>query len=88
MAAPHHPNPHNRATFQSLDGQKFGRLTVIRTYQRVLNAITAVRVRLCDCSCDCGKTHTTRAATLINGSTRSCGCLLVEHLDKLRRKTA
>lgn len=54
--------------FKYLTGQKFGRLTVIRTFSENRRA-------KCECICECGKTFITRTDALRNGRTLSCGCL-------------
>lgn len=42
--------------------------------------------RLWLCRCDCGNDHTTRAKSLVQGATRSCGCLRREDVSR-RKKT-
>lgn len=54
--------------FEDLTGKKFGHLTVI---ERVENKGLYVMWR---CKCDCGNETVTRATSLKNGHTRSCGC--------------
>ena len=52
-----------------LPGQKFGKLLVV--------ADTGIRQSgavMWECQCDCGKRSVVRAAHLISGATRSCGC--------------
>jgi hypothetical protein len=58
--------------FKDLTGQKFGRLTVIK---QDANLKTRVRWK---CKCDCGQIVSKLACTLVNGGTRSCGCLNIE----------
>jgi hypothetical protein len=53
----------------SLDGQKFGRLTVVK---RVENNKFGKSMWLCQC--DCGGAKTVLGAKLMNGETKSCGC--------------
>lgn len=60
--------------FKDLTGQTFGRLTVLK---RVYKDGIAETLWLCKCSC--GKEHITYASGLLNGSTKSCGCLSKEH---------
>lgn len=55
----------------SLDGQKFGRLTVIRRGENYADGTTSQI-----CLCDCGKQIRVRSRALLTGNTRSCGCLL------------
>lgn len=54
-------------------GQKFGRLTVTG-----LSHITASRGKMWACVCECGGKKITTATHLMNGSTKSCGCLHAE----------
>ncbi len=53
-----------------LRGRKFGRLVVIKpTAKRRYKSI------LWECKCNCGAVHTASQRGLIDGSTKSCGCL-------------
>lgn len=52
----------------NLLGQQFGRLTVKEEVQ--YNGYRAWK-----CNCECGNNTTTRTSSLLNGSTKSCGCL-------------
>lgn len=56
-----------------LVGQKFGRLTVIAD-----SGERRHRSVVWECKCDCGASHHVMSYNLINGTTRSCGCLRVE----------
>lgn len=58
-----------RRHFIDLTGRKFGRLTVVNHF---LDLATKSK---CLVRCDCGKEKTIRARPLIQGFTRSCGCL-------------
>lgn len=51
-----------------LTGQKFGRLTVLKTFRE--NGRTK-----CECICECGNKKITRVDALRNGKAKSCGCL-------------
>lgn len=57
----------------NLTGRRFGRLTVVSRaddkYEPSGKAIV-----MWHCRCDCGNELDVRAATLVNGSTTSCGC--------------
>jgi hypothetical protein len=64
-------SPTNRKV-GSLNGQRFGRLTVIATYSHPYKDSFDT---LCDCVCDCGKSLTVRRKSLRSGTTASCGCL-------------
>lgn len=55
---------------ENLQGQKFGRLTVIR-YDHTNNNGVAVW----ECQCDCGRKKLVMAASLKSGNTKSCGCI-------------
>lgn len=70
----------------NLEGRKFGRLLVLRKSTEKRSG------RLCwDCVCDCGKTKIAMAKTLVNGGTKSCGCLFLDHsktkIKKINQKT-
>jgi hypothetical protein len=52
-----------------LTGKKFGRLTVLDFFGRNGRTI------LWQCQCECGATHVTTAGSLVQGLTKSCGCL-------------
>lgn len=51
-----------------LTGEKFGRLTVIKRNG------SRYKVPLWECICECGNTCYVVSKSLLNGSTRSCGC--------------
>lgn len=60
-------------SFRNLTGTRFERLVVVRaTPERKSGGVTWL------CLCDCGKEKLIKGASLISGSTRSCGCLAVE----------
>ena len=68
-------------TVESLQKQKFGRLTVKREYGR--NKYGKI---LYECDCDCGaKGIIVLGNTLLLGHKKSCGCLLSEWNLKIRR---
>ena len=58
-----------------LQGQRFGRLTVLEENGRSKRRV------LWKCQCDCGHTTTVLGASLVGGATQSCGCY---HLEKIR----
>lgn len=68
--------------YDSLVGEKFGRLTVLEII-KVKNSHTKAR-----CVCDCGKESTTKVQYLISGHTKSCGCYREDHRWELGAKTA
>ena len=57
-----------------LSGQRFGRLTVISRADDFVNKNGAPVTRW-RCVCDCGNETIVRAQNLVNGTTKSCGCL-------------
>lgn len=56
---------------RKLEGQVFGRLTVIRRVSLPSRGMSPKW----ECRCICGKIIVTRAEYLVRGSTQSCGCL-------------
>jgi hypothetical protein len=63
-------------------GARFGRLTVKSLRRIRVTYETGPRTFvLCLCTCDCGKKKETKTQNLLQGSTRSCGCL---HADLMR----
>lgn len=62
----------------NLIGQKFGKLLVIEEI-----GVLSARRRLWGCLCDCGNKRAATQCCLRDGSIRSCGCLMVEHVLSL-----
>lgn len=60
------------ATLKDLNGMRFGKLVVVSKAKSNNGAMWTVE-------CDCGKRKTLRGGSLIDGSTKSCGCLAKEH---------
>lgn len=58
-------------------GEKFGRLTVIRSEGS--KQCGSVKRRMWLCRCDCGNEVSVTTSSLTTGNTRSCGCLLDEY---------
>ena len=58
-----------KENFQSLIGQKFGKLTVLERTNNINNKVAY------KCKCDCGNVIITRADYLKNGTIKSCGCM-------------
>jgi len=56
--------------YRNLIGEKFGRLTVIEIAKRDKN--NKIRWK---CKCECSKEKIVRSSYLLNGDTKSCGCL-------------
>lgn len=63
------------------EGQRFGRLVVIREAAKIVDGTTSRRAVLS--RCDCGEQATVRLVSLRSGNTQSCGCL-----GKERRRAA
>lgn len=63
---------------KDLTGKKFNRLMVIKKADRLHNHIAW------KCKCDCGKEVNVITASLINGNTKSCGCLALEKVQAMR----
>ena len=64
---------------KDLTGQRFGRLTAV-SYERTGKNKSAWR-----CKCDCGKEVFIARTSLVNGHTRSCGCLRRDLLEKYKK---
>ena len=66
----------------NLVGQKFGKLTVVE----LLDESNKFKRRMYRCICECGNEHIAPSNSLLNGRTKSCGCLNSYHnyyIDKL-----
>lgn len=63
--------------FKNLEGQMFGRWTVIAYAGRSKN-----KHSLWDCICDCGTKKTVFGLHIVRGSSKSCGCLSSEVVTK------
>jgi len=66
-------NPGKRQKPENLRGYFFGRLRVIEYFGRAPSGHP-----LWKCKCSCGNLHVVRADSLLQGRTRSCGCLREE----------
>ena len=64
--------------FNDLAGQKFNRWTVIKRDQNSHDKKVVY-----SCECECGWIGKVRARDLIQGHSKSCGCLRLEHLERL-----
>ena len=60
--------------YNDLTGRKFGRLTVIERTES--NKCGKAKWK---CVCECGNETTTTGGNLVQGITRSCGCLRCDH---------
>lgn len=66
------------ARIKNIQGKKFGRLTVIE-FSKVQKTSRGHFGRpLWICLCDCGNTCEVLAQSLLEGNTKSCGCLKIE----------
>lgn len=71
------PKPKNNR-FKDIEGQRFGRLVVIGY------AGAPDHFARWYCKCDCGSIMLIKAAPLMSGNTKSCGCLCKEFKSNLR----
>lgn len=60
---------------ENLEGNRFGRLTVIKNIG-IINGRTTY-----ECLCDCGNTKNVIKNSLIRGNTKSCGCIHKENVS-------
>lgn len=68
--------------FEDLSGQKFGKLEVVKFYEkRKRKTGTGYRIYWL-CKCDCGEYTVTESDSLKNGKSKSCGCSRVESITK------
>jgi hypothetical protein len=65
-----------------LPGLKYNRLTIVRETDPEIRYSNGreTPLRRFDCVCDCGKPVNARISSLINGTTKSCGCLKNENV--------
>ena len=68
---------------RDLVGQRFGRAVVERRARVPEEFICSTRRACWRCRCDCGRSFITMGHNLVQGGTRSCGCLRA-YLNKLR----
>lgn len=68
---------------ESLLGQQFGRLTIIRAWR--IKGGPARSCIWCECRCSCGNTKEVRLQCLRSGNTQSCRCLGRELVGNRRR---
>jgi hypothetical protein len=66
-------------------GQRFGRLTVIREVEPHVNP-KGKKIRMVLCKCDCGNEKTLQLSKLSGGITTSCGCLRLEKVGSLNKR--
>lgn len=65
----------NRTSFKDLTGRTFGRWSVLAEVPKTRPGQT-----LWQCRCSCGTEKTVLYGSLMNGDSRSCGCLKAEKL--------
>ena len=63
--------------FKDLTGKKFGRWTVLEQAENQNNCV------MWKCQCECGTVRNVFATSLLNGKSKSCGCLKNEVASKL-----
>jgi hypothetical protein len=71
-----------RPSRYQLAGKKIGRLTVIGLSGKIRQCLAWI------CKCDCGNTKRFPTARLVDGKTKSCGCLKRERIIKLSKLRA
>lgn len=67
--------------FKNLEGQKFGRLTVMSLGDKHTSPSGQTHT-VWNCVCECGNTIAVMANSLQTGNTMSCGCLLLDKTTK------
>ena len=65
-------------------GKRFGRLIIIEQAETVINK-SGKKMRKWKCLCDCGNEKIAREDNLKRGQTKSCGCMLIECVNKNRK---
>jgi hypothetical protein len=63
-------------------GDRFGKLIVKNKFKKLSKSNQTMYY--CECDCDCGNTINTRIYSLLNGKTKSCGCLKIKDLTGQR----
>lgn len=64
---------------KNLVGKKFGKLTVVELTNKRNN-----RNAVYKCKCECGTYKYVKSCSLLNGHTKSCGCLQKEYVRKVQ----
>lgn len=70
-------------TAQDYTGARFGRWLVLELVHGRKDKKRGIRWR---CRCECGNEHVVRTASLLDGTSRSCGCLLQELRHEIGKK--
>lgn len=75
---------------KNLSGRRFGRLTVIKFSHCVLDRRYKYPGQSAYwlCGCVCGNQKIVKASYLLNGTTKSCGCLRKEYTDGKKKDNA
>lgn len=71
-----------QSEYENLLGHKYGRLTVIRYYEKRKRQSSPGYKHYWLCKCDCGNEKVVEAYSLKTGRIRSCGCLNIERITK------
>jgi hypothetical protein len=71
---------------KDLSGQRFGRLVVVSRHGLIPKKPRGNRITWL-CKCDCGNEKIALGEKLINGKTRSCGCITSPPLEEANEKT-
>lgn len=72
------PSKHGHI-FESLVGEKFSRLLVVKLVGRRIYGKRTTGTALWECLCDCGVIKNITSSALKNKKARSCGCFLTEY---------
>jgi len=67
-----------RSTLSVKEGDRFGRLTIVRVWARARHKIPR-----CDCRCCCGNLKDLRVQHLVARESLSCGCLRNENISRV-----
>ena len=70
---------------RDLTGQRFGRLTVLGLYPKDI-VYSKCSHKAWYCRCDCGRNIVAEGASLVKGSTVSCGCMKIERCPEMNKK--
>jgi 5-methylcytosine-specific restriction endonuclease McrA len=73
----------SQSKLKNLQGQRFGRLTVLELVGKNKPGRYSWH-----CLCDCGKTVTVTSSSLVQGKTKSCGCIRNEKTRQRNRKNS
>ena len=66
----------SKIKFKNIAGMKFGRLTALEVFKK------DGKRTIWKCQCECGNVSYSNVTNLINGTTKSCGCLQKENSSK------